>query len=39
MQPGTQLGNYTILEAFGKGGMDEVYQAKDEKVGRPESKG
>ena len=34
MQPGTQLGHYTILSAIGKGGMGEVWKAKDTKLGR-----
>jgi serine/threonine protein kinase len=33
MQPGTQLGHYTILSAIGKGGMGEVWKAKDTKLG------
>ena len=34
MESGTQLGHYTISCLIGKGGMGEVYQAKDEKLGR-----
>ena len=34
MESGTQLGHYTISSLIGKGGMGEVYQAKDEKLGR-----
>ena len=34
MQSGTQLGNYTILSALGKGGMAEVWRARDTKLGR-----
>ena len=34
MEPGTRLAHYTISSLIGKGGMGEVYQAKDEKLGR-----
>ena len=34
MESGTQLGHYTISSLIGKGGMGEVYQTKDEKIGR-----
>ena len=34
MQPGAQLGHYTILSAIGKGGMGEVWSARDSKLGR-----
>jgi serine/threonine protein kinase len=34
MQSGTQLNHYTILTAIGKGGMGEVWKAKDTKLGR-----
>ncbi len=34
MQPGTQLGHYTIFAAIGKGGMGEVWKATDTKLGR-----
>src|SRR5579864_8912848 len=32
--PGTRLGPYEILSAIGAGGMGEVYQAHDTKLGR-----
>jgi serine/threonine-protein kinase len=32
--PGHQLAHYEIIEPIGKGGMGEVYRAKDSKLGR-----
>ena len=34
LAPGTRLGNFEILAPIGKGGMGEVYRAKDTKLGR-----
>ncbi len=34
MTPGTQLGSYEILSPPGKGGMGEVWRARDSKLGR-----
>ena len=34
MNPGTQLGSYEIISPLGKGGMGEVWRARDQKLGR-----
>ena len=34
LKAGTQLGAYTVAEPIGKGGMGEVYRARDTKLGR-----
>ena len=34
LSPGTKLAQYEVVEAIGKGGMGEVYRARDTKLGR-----
>jgi eukaryotic-like serine/threonine-protein kinase len=34
LMAGTRFGSYEILEPIGTGGMGEVHQAKDQKLGR-----
>ena len=34
MQPGTTLDHYEVVSLIGKGGMGEVWRARDTKLGR-----
>jgi len=34
LEPGTTLAHYSVIEPLGKGGMGEVYRARDQKLGR-----
>ena len=34
IEPGSRVANYEILESIGKGGMGEVYRARDQKLER-----
>ncbi len=37
LSPGTRLGSYESTALIGQGGMGEVYQGRDTKLGRPSS--